>query len=118
MEERDENGKIILNLNNPIFALYIDIEALSRQRAEETIAKYREGFGIYSNVVIWIFPSKETKIECIYSENSNVGGKNNEKVLENLNKMVGLLSTCDTQEEFIYNLREIRLNDLDQLLTP
>ena len=111
----EEDEKVELNLDNPIFALYVNIEGLSRQRVEETIGRYREGFSIYSNVVIWVLPSHETRMECVYSENSSVGGKNTEKVLEDLNKMVDILSTCDTQEDFIYNLREIRLNGLDQI---
>lgn len=56
-----------LNLNNPIFVYYININGLTRQRSEEMLSSIAANFR-YNNVTVWVVPtSSPTKIECIYN---------------------------------------------------
>lgn len=72
--------KIELNLKNPIFVIYLNIEGLSRQSAQELIEKTRRHLDIYNNITMWFIASNVTKIECVYDGFS----KNRDSELSNL----------------------------------
>lgn len=56
-----------INLENPIFALYINVGETSKQKAHENLATFRNSIN-YDNITTWIIPvrNQESKIECIY----------------------------------------------------
>lgn len=71
----EENEKVELNLENPIFVNYINVDGLPRQYAEEALRSAVKAFNIYSNVTIWTIASNESKIECVYPGKSNVSSE-------------------------------------------
>ena len=102
--------KVKLDLENPIFTFYLNINGMSRQKAEETIQHTKEAFDIYENVTIWFVAANESKIECTYS------GKrtecNIEALIENINERIDILSNSSSFEDFKLNVRDWRLNKL------
>jgi len=104
--------KIELDLNNPIFVLYLNTENLSRQRAEELIQHARKGFDNYSNITVWIISSNVSKMECLYD-----GGLKNRKtelieLIKQINKRVDILSNSNSFDDFKMNIRDWRIEDL------
>ena len=104
--------KIELNLNNPIFVTYLNVEGLSRQKAEEIIRSYENDFSKYSNITNWIVASDVSKIECIYDGKS--GGRDLEisHLLKEINKRIDVLSNSKNFEDFKINIRNWRLNEI------
>jgi len=102
-----------LNLNNPIFALYINIDGLSRQRVEEQIHELSKSFG-YSNVTTWFFPvrGQETRVECIYDG----WGRNRDSelfdLIKEINKRIDILSDSKDFDDFKIKVRDWRLGSL------
>ena len=66
MMYQQEEEKIELDLNNPIFVAYVDTKNLTRQAAEEHLYRSKKMFDVYKNITIWVIASNETKIECVY----------------------------------------------------
>lgn len=99
-----------LNLNNPIFTIYLNLNGFSREFAEKKIHKIKETFSIYTNITIWVMESDETKIECVYD-----GKSNNKKIIElteDLKERFDILSNSKTLSEFNSNIREWKLKNL------
>lgn len=103
-------NKIKLDLDNPIFSVYVNIAPLSRQKAEELLANIRDSMDIYENVTMWFIASDETKIECVYS------GKRTElnldSLIESINERIDILSKSSNFEDFKINIRDWRLDNL------
>lgn len=112
MQEKTE-----LDLNTPIFAFYINVAGLSRQRAEETIQHLSRTMDCYSNVTMWFFPcgnmeQQETRVECVYDGY----GKNRDSelfdLIKEINTRVDILSNSKDFEDFKLNVRDWRLGEL------
>lgn len=108
-----------LNLDNPIFALYVDAENNTRQSIDIMLNRYRTLFEEYSNITVWIFPSNETKIECIYN-GKNDPNKNEKisKILKEIDLKSEILFNSKTKEEFQFNMRELRINGILNYSSP
>ena len=109
--------KIELDLNNPIFAMYINVQGLSRQRANELIDITQKSFDVYSNVTFWILARAdsgggETKIECVYDGGYTKRSKELINLIEEINKRIEILSSSSSHEEFKMNIRDWKLGDL------
>lgn len=101
-----------LNLDNPIFVIYIKTDGLSVQRAQELLYRTHAQFDIYSNVTIWIFASDKTLVECVYDgriKNRTLELKN---LINKINHRVDLLSKSSNTEDFKINIRDWRLEDI------
>ena len=108
MQEKTE-----LNLNNPIFAVYVNVGGLSRQRVEETMQHLSKTMDCHSNVTMWFFGigsqggNQETRIECIYE------GRNRDMELSDLTKeintRVDILSNSKSFDDFKLKVRDWRL---------
>jgi hypothetical protein len=108
MQEKTE-----LNLNNPIFAVYVNVCGLSRQRVEETMQHLSKTMDCHSNVTMWFFAigsqggNQETRIECIYE------GRNRDMELSDLTKAidtrVDILSNSKSFDDFKLKVRDWRL---------
>jgi hypothetical protein len=61
-----QEEKIELDLNNPIFVAYVNTGNLTKQTAEEHLHRTKKMFDVYKNITIWVIASDETKIECVY----------------------------------------------------
>lgn len=104
--------KIELNLDNPIFAHYVNIEGMSRQRAEEILMEYQACINIYSNVTIWIVASNISKIECVYDGRSRNRDVEISRIVKEINKRIDILSNSNSFEDFKINVRDWRLNEI------
>lgn len=108
-----------LNLENPIFVLYVSTKGLSRQRADNMIAELLTNF-TYNNCTTWCIPTEETptRIELIWKgfKHDTLTGKLTQENLETLNDkfnlIVDLLSNNVTNEVIKQRLRDISLTDL------
>ena len=61
-----QEEKIELDLNNPIFVAYVNTKSLTTQRSEEYIYRTKRMFDVYKNITVWVIASDESKIECVY----------------------------------------------------
>lgn len=107
--------KIELNLNNPIFVCYINLDGLSRQRGYEQMEEMIKSLDIYKNATMWFLPGKngqETRIDCIYDG----WGRNRDSelfdLIKEINTRVDILSNSKNFEDFKVNIREWRLGTL------
>jgi len=53
-----------VNLDNPIFVYYINVQNHPRSYVDKMIQNIQESFP--SNITLWIVPCEYTKIECIF----------------------------------------------------
>jgi len=104
-----------INLENPIFALYVNINNLTNSKAEVLLSKYSENFGKYKNITTWIFPSKEdTRIELIWSGSKYQKpiDSNTKNLVEHVNKVLDLLSNGTTDGAIKAGLRDLQLSKI------
>jgi len=105
-----------INLDQPIFVYYINVEGLSKQRANENIARIYKDFS-FTNCQFWIIPFKgdrETSIECIYDGGMVSKNELSEEIvnlIEVLNERIDFLSGTTNAEDFKINLRDWRINE-------
>src|ERR1017187_2998309 len=103
MDDLDE--KIELNLNNPIFTLYVNVGNLSRQRSEEILNQYIKLFSRYTNITVWVIASdNETKMECLYD--GSLKNRNMEilHIAKEINSRVDILSNSHDFDDFKINI--------------
>jgi hypothetical protein len=55
-----------LNLDNPIFTLYLNVSGMTSQRASLTLQSTKEYFDKILNITVWVIPTDYTKMECTY----------------------------------------------------
>lgn len=101
-----------LNLDNPIFVFYINVEGYSRQKAEEHIQEIIENFDIYKNAKIWILASKETKVECIYDGWGRSRDSELKELIGDINERIEILSKSHSFEDFKINIRDWRIDNI------
>jgi hypothetical protein len=105
-----------LNLKNPIFILYIDVNGYSRMKAKESLEQLKNNFS-YKNVTTWIMPIKgETKVELIwqgskYSTNPGItnGSKN---LIKHVNEFIQVIIDGSNDEDIKRNLRNLQINKI------
>lgn len=108
-----------LNLQNPIFVFYINVDGMSRQRAEEEFAKLN-AYMSYENITKWIVPIKhgDSKVELIwqgskYSNNpGNLKSNNTQDLVEHINDLLGVIINSTNDESLRAQLRELQLKKL------
>ena len=98
-----------VNLKNPIFAYYVAVDGLSRQRAAELIAEIANNFE-YSNITMWIVPVERSvsRIECVYDGLSSAKDKLLSDLIEELNSKIEILSSGDLKDL----LRDFKINNI------
>ena len=101
-----------IDLNNPIFALYVDVENLAKQEEEKILNSIYHRFKEYSNITVWIFPSNENRIECIYNGRNDNRNEKISKLLKEIDLKSEILLNSKTKEEFQANMRNIRINGI------
>ena len=101
-----------VNLQNPIFAYYVDISGLPRQRAEEQIEKISEIFCTITNITVWIIPTGgvtgkgKTKMECIWNPSVD------RTTLSTIDEMEKIASSSNDFNEFRQLIRDWKLSRL------
>lgn len=107
-----------LNLENPIFAFYVCVDAMSTQRAQQSIAEIKEMVSIYSNITCWVIPTKEaTRVDCVYDGKSKIRNSELSNLILEINKRIDILSNSSNFEEFKMNIRDWKLGEfLDETI--
>ena len=102
-----------IDLDNPIFVYYINVDGMSHQHANELIANIQENWK-FSNVVTWIVPRREgeTKIECVYDGRVRERSEELKELIEEINEKVDLMSQSSSYEDFKIIVRDWRLKTL------
>ncbi len=107
-----------LNLENPIFVLYINVDGMSRQSAQASIQQVKDHFS-FSNTTTWILPVKsDSKIELIwqgskYSTNPGIMNFNNfENLINRFNEVIEVISNGTDDATIKQQLRNLQLKKI------
>ncbi len=102
-----------INLDNPIFVYYINVDGMSNQTANELISQIQDTWR-YSNVVTWVVPRREgeTKIECVYDGRIRERSEELKELIEEINEKIDLMSQSSNFEDFKIIVRDWRLKNL------
>ena len=102
-----------INLDNPIFVYYINVDGMSNQSVDEYIYKIQE-FWSFQNIVTWIVPRREgeTKIECVYVGRIKERGEELKELIEEINDKIEILSESGNFDDFKIAIREWRLSNI------
>ena len=102
-----------IDLDNPIFVYYINVNGMSPQKANEIINQVKDQWS-YSNVVTWIVPRQQgdTKIECVYDGRIKERSEELKEFIEEINEKVDLMSQSSSFEDFKIIVRDWRLKTL------
>jgi hypothetical protein len=104
--------KIHLDLDKPIFAFYVDVSNLTRDKAEEIIYKYKSSIDIYSNITTWVIPSNRTEVICIFDGKYINRDSELSNLINEINKRIEILSDSKSFEDFKINIRNWRLHNI------
>jgi hypothetical protein len=95
-----------INLDNPIFVYYINVQSYSPQYVDQMVQNIKNSFP--SNITLWVVPCDYTKIECVFD-----GWKMKS---ESLKKIYTLIEEMDADNpnfgELKRQIREILLIDI------
>ncbi len=109
-----------LNLDNPIFVIYINIEGLTRSKAEETINSLKKSFD-YSNAKFLIIPQRanfENKIELLWHGSKYFHSFKKEedlseiKIKKAINNIFKLLENGTDDASLKAQIRNLNLDEL------
>jgi len=103
-----------LNLDNPIFVYYLNVDAWSHSRINEYLDNLKKTFS-YTNVTTWIVPRTEgeTKIECIYDGQIKDRTDELNFIIDEINKKVDILSQLGGSfDDFKIYLRDWRIENI------
>ena len=102
-----------INLDNPIFVYYINVDGMSNQSVDEYIYKIQK-FWSFQNIVTWIVPRREgeTKIECVYDGRIKERGEDLKELIEEINDKIEILSESGNFDDFKIAIREWRLSNI------
>jgi|ERR1035437_6023606 hypothetical protein len=100
-----------LNLDNPIFVMYVNIEGLSTQRAHEEISQIVENYR-YKNVTMWVIPTNYSKIECVYDGRSKSREMELIGLIKEINTRIDLMSNSVSFDDFKINIRDWRIDNI------
>ena len=112
MMYQQEEEKIELDLNNPIFVAYVDTKNLTRQAAEEHLYKSKKMFDVYKNITIWVIASNETKIECVYDGQFRNRDMEISDLVKEINTRIDIMANSHSFDDFKINIRDWRLSEL------
>jgi hypothetical protein len=89
-----------LNLENPIFIFYINIDGMSAPKAKQQLEVLSEHLN-YQNITKWIIPvqNTDTKVELIWQGSSYYSSNpgNLEDVMNHLNDLVGIIMSSSSE---------------------
>ena len=101
-----------LDLNNPIFVFYLDVQNKSRQSAQEYIESCQRHFDVYKNATIWFVAAKKDEVVCIYDGWGRVRDSELKDLIEEINTKIEIMSQSHSFEDFKINVRDWRINKL------
>ena len=112
MMYQQEEEKIELDLNNPIFVAYVDTKNLTKQAAEEHLYKSKKMFDVYKNITIWVIASNETKIECVYDGQFRNRDMEISDLVKEINTRIDIMANSHSFDDFKINIRDWRLSEI------
>ena len=104
--------KIELDLNNPIFTVYVDVSTKSRQAGYEYLAQVKSMFDVYKNATMWVIGSNETRIECVYDGQCRNRDMEISDLIKEINTRIDIMSNSHSFDDFKINIRDWRLSEL------
>jgi len=104
--------KIEINLDHPIFVVYVNTKNVSRQVAEEHLYKTKKMFDIYKNITVWVLSSDENKVECVYDGQCRQRDMEISDLIKEINTRIDIMSKSNSFEDFKINIRDWRINEL------
>ena len=107
-----QEEKIELDLNNPIFVAYVDTKNLTKQAAEEHLYRSKKMFDVYKNITIWVIASNETKIECVYDGQFRNRDMEISDLIKEINTRIDIMANSHSFDDFKINIRDWRLNEI------
>jgi hypothetical protein len=105
-----------INLENPIFLIYVGINGMSHQRAEEQISRISQLFKL-DNVTTWIMPYEGgNRIDLIwqgskYSSNPGIVGTGGD-FIKTLGEIVDIVSNTQSDEIIRGKIRTLLIDKL------
>lgn len=106
--EKNQN----LDLNNPIFVFYINVEGRSRQYSVEYIETKKKEFDVYKNATMWFVASNKDEVVCIYDGWGRVRDSELKDLIEEINTKIEIMSNSHTFDDFKINVRDWRIGKL------
>lgn len=102
-----------INLDNPIFVYYLNVDGMSPQSIAEQIYKIQEIWS-FQNIVTWIVPRRdgETKIECVYDGRIKERGEELKELIEEINDKIEILSESGNFDDLKIAIRDWRLKNI------
>lgn len=104
--------KIEINLDNPIFTVYINTKNLTRQAAEEYLYRTKKMFDVYKNITVWVLASDENKVECVYDGQCRQRDMEISGLIKEINTRIDIMSKSNSFDDFKINIRDWRINEL------
>lgn len=101
-----------LDLNNPIFVFYLDVENYSQQSAQNYIESVRRNFDVYKNATMWFVAAKKDEVVCIYDGWGRVRDSELKDLIEEINTKIEIMSKSHSFEDFKINVRDWRLGKI------
>lgn len=109
-----------LNLDQPIFVVYFNVDGMGRQRAQEQLGDFVKTLSDNSNnMTFWIIPVKnqqETKIEVVWRGNENEKqyalSQSNKQIIQKFNRLMYLFSENADNGLIQQEVRRMRLNEI------
>jgi len=104
--------KVEINLDNPIFTVYINTKNLTRQAAEEYLYRTKKMFDVYKNITVWVLASDENKVECVYDGQCRQRDMEISGLIKEINTRIDIMSKSNSFDDFKINIRDWRINEL------
>lgn len=101
-----------LDLNNPIFVFYVNVENRSPRSAQEYIENTQRHFDVYKNATIWFVGAKKDEVVCIYDGWGRVRDSELKDLIEEINTKIEIMSNSHSFDDFKINVRDWRLDKL------
>jgi hypothetical protein len=101
-----------LDLNNPIFVFYLNVQNKTTERGNEYIHQAIRHFDVYKNATIWFVASNKDEVVCVYGGWSKDRNSELEDLIEEINTKIEILSKSSSFEDFKINVRDWRINKL------
>ncbi len=101
-----------LDLDNPIFVFYINVENRTRQSAQEYIESVQKQFDVYKNATMWFVAAKKDEVVCIYDGWGRVRDSELKDLIEEINTKIEIMSQSHSFDDFKINVRDWRIGKL------
>lgn len=113
----EDNERKELDLDNPIFTVYVNIGGMSRANSDAKVGYISEYFNSYENGQFFILAVSEgdERIEVLWKGGKYMGGEvleDYERIKHNLIKISEIVSDGVSDEKIKSKLRKYMINDI------